>query len=290
MAFDAAAASSNWNRSASGVRTTTAAVVPAVSSASGRLVTRRPLSRMTTWSTVWETSASRWLDTTTVRPASAWLRRNVRSQCTPSGSRPLVGSSRTSTDGFAQQGGGQAEALTHAEGEAADAAAGVLGHADLGQRVVDPLRRQSRGGGEDAQVVDRPAPGVKARRLQHGAHLAGGFVEVDVAAAVERGAAGGRGDEAEQHPQRGGLAGAVRAEEPGDGAGLQLEGQVVDGGDGAEAFGETVEFDGGHDVSFRIGRRRSPGLKETMTESGPPCRRTADAFLDYSPGRMRPLS
>ncbi len=93
-----------------------------------------------------------------------------------------------------------AETLTHAEGEAADAATGMLGHADLGQRIVRPLRRQPGRGCEDAQVVDGPTAGVKARRLEHGTNLAGGLVKVDVAPALERGAAGGRHDEAEQHP------------------------------------------------------------------------------------------
>ena len=95
-------------------------------------------------------------------------------------------------------------------------------------------------------MIDGPAAGVEAGRFQHGTDLAGGLVEVDVAPAVERGGPGGRGDETEQHAQRGGLAGAVRSEEAGDRPRSQLEGEVVDGGHRAEAFGEAVQLDGGH--------------------------------------------
>ena len=160
----------------------------AVSSASGALVTSRPLSRITTWSTVWATSASRWLDTTTVRPASAWLRRKVRSQCTPSGSRPLAGSSRTSTDGSPSRAAARPRRWRMPSENPPTRRWACSVMADLGQRLVDPLRRQPGGRGEDAEVVDGPAAGVEAGGFQHGTDLAGGLVEVDVAAPVERGA------------------------------------------------------------------------------------------------------
>ncbi len=50
-------------------------------------------------------------------------------------------------------------------------------------------------------------------------------------------------DQPEQHPQRRGLAGAVRAEEAGDPAGLDVEAQVVDRDEGAEALGEPSDLD-----------------------------------------------
>ena len=50
-------------------------------------------------STLWATSASRWLDTSTARPRPACARSRSRIQRIPGGSRPLVGSSRISTSG-----------------------------------------------------------------------------------------------------------------------------------------------------------------------------------------------
>ena len=156
---------------------------------------------------------------------------------------------------LAEQGGGQAEALAHAEREPADTSTSVLGHADLGQRIVDPLRRQPGRRSEDAEVIDGPTAGMEAGRFQHRTDLAGGLIEVDVAATGERGGPRRRGDEAEQHAQRGRLAGTVGPEEAGDSSRPQLEGQVVDGGHRAETLGEAVQLDGGHGVcSFR-----SPG-------------------------------
>ena len=70
--------------------------------------------------------------------------------------------------------------------------------------------------------------------------------QVSVAAPVDRRCPGGGGHEAEEHAQRGGLAGAVRAEEPDDAAPLDGEGDVVDGGQAGEALGEPVDFDHRH--------------------------------------------
>ncbi len=145
-----------------------------------------------------------------------------------------------------EEGAGEAEALAHAEREATDTAVRVLSHGHLGQRLVYPLRRQPGRRGEDAEVVDGPTAGVEAGGFQHGSDMAGGLIEVDVAPAAERGSTGARGDEAEHHAQRGGLAGTVESEQAGHRPRLQLEAQVVDGGHRAEAFGESVQLDGGH--------------------------------------------
>ena len=53
-------------------------------------------------------------------------------------------------------------------------------------------------------------------------------------------------DQAEQHAQRGGLAGPVGAEEADDAALLHGEAHVVDGDQAPEALGQPVELDGGH--------------------------------------------
>ena len=52
------------------------------------------------WSAVACTSASRWLESSTVPPRSAKSRRNERIQAMPCGSRPVAGSSRISTLGL----------------------------------------------------------------------------------------------------------------------------------------------------------------------------------------------
>ena len=54
-----------------GVRTRTSWSVRAVRAARVDWVTSRPLAMITTWSTVWATSARTWLETSTVRPWSA---------------------------------------------------------------------------------------------------------------------------------------------------------------------------------------------------------------------------
>ena len=101
-------------------------------------VTSRPFLTITTASADNASSASRWLDTRTVPPRSTRLRRNWRSQCTPAGSSPLVGSSRIRIGGIAEQGAGQHQPLPHAQRETADPAAGGVGEFDLGQHLVDP--------------------------------------------------------------------------------------------------------------------------------------------------------
>ena len=69
------------------------------SSASVVSVMRRPLARTTISSTVWATSVSRWLETSTVLPSAASDRSRPRIQRIPSGSSPFSGSSRMSTPG-----------------------------------------------------------------------------------------------------------------------------------------------------------------------------------------------
>jgi hypothetical protein len=46
---------------------------------------------------------------------------------------------------------------------------------------------------------------------------------------------------AEQHPQGGGLAGAIRAEEAGDATGMHRGGETVDSEGAAEALGQPLE-------------------------------------------------
>jgi hypothetical protein len=70
--------------------------------------------------------------------------------------------------------------------------------------------------------------------------------ELPVRAAGDGRGSGGGLDEAEEHPQGGGLACSVRSEESGDVALGDLEAEVVYCDDIPEAFGEAVDVDGGH--------------------------------------------
>ena len=79
----------------------------------------------------------------------------------PSGSSPLVGSSRTRTCGVADQRGGEAEPLVHAEREAADPAVGRSRQLDQLEHLVDARAAHAGLGGDDAQVVAGGAPRVR---------------------------------------------------------------------------------------------------------------------------------
>ena len=124
----------------------------------------------------------------------------------------------------AEQRGGDAEPLAHAEGEAGRPA----GRPPRPARPARAPRRPARPGmrvadREPAQVVAGGAARVQGARLEQRADLAQRRGRVGVAAAVDGHRAGGRPVEAEDHPHRRGLAGAVRAEEAGHPAGLDGE-------------------------------------------------------------------
>ena len=89
--------------------------------------------------------------------------RKPRIHLMPSGSRPLIGSSSTSTPGSPSSVYASDEALPHAERVAAHAAVGELGDADLLEHRRHPRRRQARRGRVDLQVVPRRAAGVEVR-------------------------------------------------------------------------------------------------------------------------------
>ena len=88
----------DMSRAVSGVRMRVV-LVAAARSATGPWAASRPRVMTTTSSTVWAASASRWLETSTVRPSPASCRSRSRIHRMPSGSRPLSGSSMISTPG-----------------------------------------------------------------------------------------------------------------------------------------------------------------------------------------------
>ena len=138
----------------------------------------------------------------------------------PPGSRPVAGSSSRSSRGLAQERGGDAEALAHPVRVGADPVLGAIAEADDLQRLLDPaLGAVPVEGGEEIEVgatvqvgIERgrfDEPGDPLQRLDAGLGVA----------AEEAHAAGAGGDQAQHHPQRGGLAGAVGAEVAEDVAG-----------------------------------------------------------------------
>ena len=117
--------------------------------------------------------------------------------------------------GVLEQRGGDGEPLLHAERVGLVALPVAAGEPDRLDRLVDPRVRDADRPGEQPQVLPAGEVGGELGRLHDRAdpahHLGQG---VGHRAAEQRHLApGGRG-QAEQHPDRGGLAGAVGAEEP----------------------------------------------------------------------------
>ena len=147
--------------------------------------------------------------------------------------------------GVAEQRRGDAQPLLHAEREGPDRSLGDGIHAGELQDLADTVLADAVGLGDGQQV----APGAPCRMQRVGveqrADVVQGSDDLAVpAAAGERPACGGS-VETEDHPHRGGLAGAVRAEKAGDVPGTHREAKVIQSGNRAEALGELVDLDHG---------------------------------------------
>ena len=158
----------------------------------------------------------------------------------------LLGRQNRESHALAEPRGGEAEPLAHAEGVAADATVGGVGELDEREHVVDARTVEARRRRDDPQVVAPGAAGVRAVGPEQRADLAAGLGERGVGPAADERAAGGGRDEPEDRAHGRGLARAVRAEEGGDAARPDLERDVVDGRDRAEALGQALEGDVGH--------------------------------------------
>ena len=204
---------------------------------------RRPAPRwtMTTRSARRSASSKEWVVTTTrrTRPRAVSRTRSHTSR-RACGSRPAVGSSRKATWGRPSEGGGERHPLSLAAGDPAD------GRARRTPRCPSRATRSSSGGGRGVQggevaqqrtaarplvaarrpgASPRPGPGGRRRRA--------------------RGRAAGRGTDPPSGRcspssalDRGGLAGAVRAEEGGDLPGRGRPRHAVDRAMGAETAHE----------------------------------------------------
>ena len=156
----------------------------------------------------------------------------------------------------AEERGGDAEPLRHAQREAADPPACGPGQADELEHCVDSSSRDAVARGHPAQVLARGAAGMKRPGVEQRPDLPQWDVERRVRPAVDEGRAPVGRVEAEDEPHRGRLAGAVRPDEARHPARLDGEGQPVDGERGAVALAEPVKFDGGLHGSDGTTRRR----------------------------------
>src|SRR5436305_1050059 len=130
--------------------------------------------------------------------------------------------------GVAEQRARDAEALAHSERELPHALACDVVQPDEVDQLVDaatwnPMRLRER-----EQMVRGRTPGVNGAGLEERADLVQGSGVVPVALAVHRHVAAARPVQAENQPDRRGLARTVRPEESRHDTGLNGEGQVVD--------------------------------------------------------------
>ena len=143
----------------------------------------------------------------------------------------------------AQQGGCDGQALAHAQGERASLTGFDGGDAGQVHDLVHTALRDAVGEGDAQQV------GVGATALVHGfgvQHRPDGpqrGAMLGERPAIDEGATGVRGDQAERGTHGGGLAGAIRPEKTGDFAVLGGEADVVQHRFGTEPFGEPLNLD-----------------------------------------------
>ncbi len=186
--------------------------------------------------------------------------------------------------GVAEERGGDAEALAHAEGVRPHPAPGHRGESRLLQDAVDAAQRDAVARRQGPQMIARGAGSVRRPRVQQGAHPAQGLAEFGVGATAEGGGAGGRPVQAQDEPHGGGLSGAVGAEEAGDAPGADAEGEVVHGPPGAVLLREVLYVDAGHGISLAGCAAR---LLPRGWRSSPPC---GGGQLSVPPATMCPWS
>ncbi len=145
----------------------------------------------------------------------------------------------------AQKRSGDAEPLPHPVRVAADAVLAAIAQLDDVEHLLDARARDATV--EIAEQVQVAAAGqirVEARALDETGHAVQSTRSVDQrVAAEETRLALGRPDQPEQHPQRGRLAGAVRAEVAEDVASIDRQVDVVDGDDVAVALDQSSRFE-----------------------------------------------
>jgi hypothetical protein len=175
--------------------------------------------------------------------------------------------------GVAEQGRRDAEALFHAERKPLDPFTCDARQSDLLEHVDHPAVADPVGAGQAAQVVERGPARMDGSGIEQSADLVHRLPERGVVAAVDQSLAGVGSVESEQDSHGGGLAGAVRAKEPGHQAGFHLEGQVVEGKCSPISFGQGSYFDHAAQVFARGGSGASEhGLGFRVIPGADACR------------------
>ena len=147
--------------------------------------------------------------------------------------------------GLVEQGADQLHALLVAERKVFELVVDPIGEAELAEPAASAsrsatLRSMPRSCAEEAQLLGDAHRRVQAALLGQVPEAAP-HLEVD-RLAVEAHAPGIEGGEPEHGPHGGGLAGAVRAEEPGDRTRFDRERHPVEGGDRTVVTDEAVDF------------------------------------------------
>ncbi len=169
----------------------------------------RPIT--TRWSAVCAISASRWLDTSTVRPSAASVCMSVRIQTMPSGSSPLTGSSNSSTGGSPSSAAAMPSRwLMPSEKPPAFLSAAVLSPTMSSTSSTRPIG-DAIGRGHPPQVGARRAVGMCPLGVEQRTDRAQRVRQLLVSLAVDGRGACRRAVQPKDHPHRGGFACAVRA-------------------------------------------------------------------------------
>ena len=178
-----------------------------------------------------------------MRPSAARPRTSVRTQRIPSASSPLSGSSKSSVRGSPSSAAAIPSRCSMPSEKPRDALARDRRETDLVEHLGDPGAREPAGVGQPAQVGAGGPLAVHGLGVQQRADLAHRRRRIAIRAAADRHRPGGRAIQPEDEAQRGGLAGAVRAQEAVDHARNHLERQVVDGDRVAVALAQPARLD-----------------------------------------------
>ena len=195
------------------------------------VVTSRPLARIATRLQSASASLSTCELKKTVQPRSRSRRMSARTSRRPSGSRPDIGSSKIDELGIVDERLRDADALQHALRELAQLQPALGADADL---VEQPARARAALGGAIAEQPGEVLEQLLGRQVVVEVRILGQVAdaaldgEIAERPAEQLRAARRREDELHQQLQRGGLAGAVGAEEAEDLARLDLERQAVE--------------------------------------------------------------
>ena len=177
-----------------------------------------------------------------VRPSAARLLHQVPDPQDAFGVEPVDWLVEQQDLRVTEHGHGHAEPLAHAEREAAGPLVGHVLQTHQGQHFLDPVGRQALSLGQEQQVVAGSAAGMHALGLKQRADRPQRIPQVTIAPAVDERDAGLRPVKAQDEAHGGGLASAVRPEEPRHPARLDREAQVIHRRLGPVELGQIARF------------------------------------------------